>query len=512
MSGESDGSGESGPPACGVAVIGGTLTLMVWVTVLMAPIINGPPDPNFSVRLVGVEGLDPRLPGPASPVFDIAVDVDSVSPRYQVCGGGHDDTMMRVSYHDIVLASALVPRFCIDGKMLEGCRADGVVVVKAKSAADSTIHDDLRNLIWTERNVLGKVNFNVNGNLGKVSVSAAFTVMVLWITAVGYFFVGTVQDIMHSRATPSFYLRIVGVEGLGLDPTSASSPGDHRAPPAFRLAVDVKGVGAGYAACLGGGWSSALRVSYHGMVLAWGEVPSFCVDGGQDGAGGSADGVATVHAKAESAVLLEEMHGMVRSEQRIMGKVVFEVEGYVAGLGYLRCKTPFFAGEHAGPMHSCEVRKADRRTPDLFLRLVGVEGLDPGGSSSPAFHLAIEVEQVQEGYQSCFGGDRLSMLHVSYHGIILAWGAVPNFCIDGKRLAQQWQSVVVTVDAKAERAVLREELRDLVWNERHIAGKVDFDVEGYVMGLGYLRCQTPFFEGNPTSTLYSCAISRAYIY
>uniref|UniRef100_A0A0E0C5G7 Late embryogenesis abundant protein LEA-2 subgroup domain-containing protein n=1 Tax=Oryza meridionalis TaxID=40149 RepID=A0A0E0C5G7_9ORYZ len=152
-------------------VIFGILAFLVLAVVLMAPIINGPPDPNISIRLVGVEGLDPRLPAPAPPVFDLAVDVAGVSPRYHACGGG-GGSKLRVSYHDIVLASALVPSFCIDGKLLEGGSAAGVVVVKARGGADGAnamIRGDLRNMIWTERHVLGRVNFDVSGNLGKES-------------------------------------------------------------------------------------------------------------------------------------------------------------------------------------------------------------------------------------------------------------------------------------------------------------------------------------------------------
>uniref|UniRef100_A0A0D3ES01 Late embryogenesis abundant protein LEA-2 subgroup domain-containing protein n=2 Tax=Oryza TaxID=4527 RepID=A0A0D3ES01_9ORYZ len=152
-------------------VIFGILAFLLLAVVLMAPIINGPPDPNISIRLVGVEGLDPRLPAPVPPVFDLAVDVAGVSPRYHACGGG-GGSKLRVSYHDIVLASALVPSFCIDGKLLEGGSAAGVVVVKARGGVDGAnamIRGDLRNLIWTERHVLGKVNFDVSGNLGKES-------------------------------------------------------------------------------------------------------------------------------------------------------------------------------------------------------------------------------------------------------------------------------------------------------------------------------------------------------
>jgi hypothetical protein len=44
------------------------------------------------------------------------------------------------------------------------------------------------------------------------------------------------------------------------------------------------------------------RVSYHGMILAWGHVPWFSVEGSLTG-----HGVVTVEAKAEGALLREEV-------------------------------------------------------------------------------------------------------------------------------------------------------------------------------------------------------------
>ncbi|CAL4974969.1 unnamed protein product [Urochloa decumbens] len=94
-----------------------------------------------------------------------------------------------------------------------------------------------------------------------------------------------------------------------------------------------------YHACYGGG-DSMLRVSYHDMILAWGRVPSFCVDGE-----GSVNGVVTVEANAVSAALREEVRGLLRSELRIVGKVEFDVEGDVIGVGHLRCKTFLLEGK-----------------------------------------------------------------------------------------------------------------------------------------------------------------------
>ncbi|KAF0921772.1 hypothetical protein E2562_017033 [Oryza meyeriana var. granulata] len=87
---------------------------------------------------------------------------------------------------------------------------------------------------------------------------------------------------------------------------STPAPPDHGAPSAFHLAIDVTAVREGYVACVGGNWSSMLH----------GNVPSFCIDGLrllQQGWSGAADGVATVYAKVESAVLQEELHSMVGS-------------------------------------------------------------------------------------------------------------------------------------------------------------------------------------------------------
>ncbi|EER90500.2 hypothetical protein BDA96_01G009000 [Sorghum bicolor] len=71
-----------------------------------------------------------------------------------------------------------------------------------------------------------------------------------------------------------------------------------------------------------------LRVSYHGMLLAWGHVPTFCVCGG----------VANVEAKDEAVLLRDEVRALIQSEQHVVGKAEFDVEGEVAGLGYLHCK------------------------------------------------------------------------------------------------------------------------------------------------------------------------------
>ncbi|EEE55109.1 hypothetical protein OsJ_02871 [Oryza sativa Japonica Group] len=133
--------------------------------VLMAPIIDGPPDPSFSVRLVGVEGLDvdadARLSGPRS-------SSPAALPGLRRGQGRHRAARLVPRHDGIVLARAPVPSFCIDGKLLEGGGAVGVVVVKAEAAAaNAKMRKGLRDLIWTERRVLGKVDFDVEGNLGE---------------------------------------------------------------------------------------------------------------------------------------------------------------------------------------------------------------------------------------------------------------------------------------------------------------------------------------------------------
>lgn len=129
--------------------------------------------------------------------------------------------------------------------------------------------------------------------------------------------------------------------------------------------------------------------------------------------------------------------------------------------------------------------------PDLFMRLTSVEGFDPNISSaaSPSFHLTLYADKVSRRYRACSGGGT-SMLRVSYHGMILAWGQVPYFCVDGGQSGDN----MVTVDAKAEAVVLREDVRNLVWSELQVVGKVEFDVEGEVADLGYVRSKAFLYK------------------
>jgi hypothetical protein len=124
--------------------------------------------------------------------------------------------------------------------------------------------------------------------------------------------------------------------------------------------------------------------------------------------------------------------------------------------------------------------------PDIFIRVIGKSGLDPAASplTSPIFQLAFDVDGVSPGYRACSGGGSSSWLRVSYQGMILAWGQMPYFCIGGGE-----STGVATLEAKAEASVLREEVRNLFWSEMQVFGRIEFDVEGEVAGIGHLRCK-----------------------
>ncbi|CAL4955366.1 unnamed protein product [Urochloa decumbens] len=138
--------------------------------------------------------------------------------------------------------------------------------------------------------------------------------------------------------------------------------------------------------------------------------------------------------------------------------------------------------------------------PRLFIRLVEAEGLDPcvREVSSPVFDLAVEVDQVSESTRGpcAGGGDDDAMLRVSYRGVILAWGKVPRFCIDGRSSQGPGASVATTLLATAKGSVLREEMRNLIRAEICALGRAEFDVEGSLPGLGHLRCKTYLFHGD----------------
>ncbi|CAO1948133.1 unnamed protein product [Urochloa humidicola] len=145
--------------------------------------------------------------------------------------------------------------------------------------------------------------------------------------------------------------------------------------------------------------------------------------------------------------------------------------------------------------------------PQLFIRLVGVHGLDPGVPEvrSPTLELAVEVDRVSASKRGpCASGGDDALLRVSYRGIILAWGRVPRFCIDGRN-PQGPGASVATLLATAEGSVLREELRNMIRAETRVLGRAEFDVEGSLPGLGHLHCKTYLFQGEPAEPLPPCA-------
>uniref|UniRef100_A0A453KVH8 Late embryogenesis abundant protein LEA-2 subgroup domain-containing protein n=1 Tax=Aegilops tauschii subsp. strangulata TaxID=200361 RepID=A0A453KVH8_AEGTS len=149
-----------------------------------------------------------------------------------------------------------------------------------------------------------------------------------------------------------------------------------------------------------------------------------------------------------------------------------------------------------------------QRPGDLFVRLVGTRGLlDPRGSppTSPAFRLALDIDRTPPTYRSCSGGGN-SWLRISYHDMILAWAQVPHFCVYGNRGVGSVGTL--EVEAKADASVLREEVRNLLWSEIQVVGKVEFDVDGEVAGLGYLRCKFFIMEDKAADVPKSLCILR----
>lgn len=154
--------------------------------------------------------------------------------------------------------------------------------------------------------------------------------------------------------------------------------------------------------------------------------------------------------------------------------------------------------------------------PRFFTRLVEVQGLldpcVPAAVRSPIFKLALDVDQVSERKRGpCAGGGPDATLRVSYRGIILAWGSVPRFCVDGRRSLRQRRrpsATVASVVATAEGFVLLEELRNMIRAEANAFGNVEFDVDGSLPGLGRLHCKTYWFQGEPTEALPPCSVHR----
>ncbi|KAK3164957.1 hypothetical protein QOZ80_1AG0027040 [Eleusine coracana subsp. coracana] len=144
--------------------------------------------------------------------------------------------------------------------------------------------------------------------------------------------------------------------------------------------------------------------------------------------------------------------------------------------------------------------------PSLFIRLVGIEGFNPNISVPvpPTFHLAFDVDGVLPHYNACSGGGK-SMLRVSYHGMILAWANVPRFCVNGNLINKKADDMV-TIEAKAEGAMLREDIRNLVCSEQQAIGKTEFDLEGDVAGLGSLSCKIIYSNSQSTDSRTLCVI------
>ncbi|KAF8675843.1 hypothetical protein HU200_047334 [Digitaria exilis] len=149
--------------------------------------------------------------------------------------------------------------------------------------------------------------------------------------------------------------------------------------------------------------------------------------------------------------------------------------------------------------------------PQMFIRVVEVQGLDPSVREevrSPTFELAVEVDRVSDSRSkrwpcaSASGGGEDTMLRVSYHGIVLAWGSVRGFCID--RGSLQGPSVVAT----AEGSVVRGELRSLIRAEIDALGRAELDVEGNLPGFNHVRCKTYLFQGEPTEQLPPCRFQK----
>jgi hypothetical protein len=92
--------------------------------------------------------------------------------------------------------------------------------------------------------------------------------------------------------------------------------------------------------------------------------------------------------------------------------------------------------------------------------------------------------------------------------VILAWGSVPRFTIDGKRQGRS-AAGVATVRAKAEGSVVRDVMRDIIRAEQEALGRAEFDVDGELPGLGgRLRCKTYLLEDESTMALPPCTVQK----
>ncbi|KAF8759452.1 hypothetical protein HU200_010500 [Digitaria exilis] len=154
----------------------------------------------------------------------------------------------------------------------------------------------------------------------------------------------------------------------------------------------------------------------------------------------------------------------------------------------------------------------DTPDPRLFVRLVAAQGLGADGPCAPpVFELAVDVDRIPEaalyrGPIHVGGGG--AMLRVSYRGVILAWGAMPEFTIDVRVLGRSAEGVA-TVVATSEGSLVRQEMKNMIIAEQQAFGSAEFDVEGELPGLGgHLHCKTYLFQGNETEAPPPCWVQK----
>ncbi|XBI82413.1 hypothetical protein VPH35_091102 [Triticum aestivum] len=129
-----------------------TIVILGTALALFLPAANYDPKPRLFIRLVEAQGLDPCVPETEvrSPTFELAVDVGRVSEsRRGPCAGG-GEAMLRVSYRGKILAWGGVPRFCVDGRCLQG-----------PSASVATVVATAEGLTYA----LGRAEFDVEGSV-----------------------------------------------------------------------------------------------------------------------------------------------------------------------------------------------------------------------------------------------------------------------------------------------------------------------------------------------------------
>ncbi|TVU35726.1 hypothetical protein EJB05_17629, partial [Eragrostis curvula] len=351
---------------------------------------------------------------------------------------------------------------------------------------------------------------------------------------------------------PRLFMRLVAVEGLGVDDVDD----DPWEPPVFELAVDVDTIPE-ESLLRGprdvGGGDAMLRVSYRGVILAWGSVPRFTIDGKRQGR--YAPGVATVLAKAEGSVVREAAE-FVDVDRELSGIDLLSIQPPIHNVlsSFLHaCRTCAFAVNmdetkrrsladdddfDYGPPVDAEfdcllivvfslvfacllclmvVQFAlaidDALTPEprLFMRLVAVEGLwrttrgSPRSSSWPWTSTRSRRSPCSTSPAALGAGTRRCGCRTA------AWsgqGTVPRFTIDGKRQGR-YAPGVATVLAKAEGSVVREVMRNLIRAELQALGSAEFVVDGELRGFGgHISCKTYLFDGEPTMGLPPCAVQK----